>query len=113
MKNPDLTTIISGVIGVALIIAPTVLLLYGAINIVLAGSLFVIAAGLNGYNAALKAPSAQQADQLINALAASGPVNPGPLVQIHNTPAETQVSSAALPAQAPRQMPQPILMPGI
>lgn len=110
MKNPDLTTIGSIIISVVLLIMTTVLLLYGIITFTSAGYILAGVFALNGFSGALKAPSAQQAEQLIGALANSAPVAHVPLVTItHNAPMEAQVSSTALPGQT-RIEPQPTVL---
>src|SRR2546421_4390659 len=111
MKSSDLTTIISGVLGVVLLAMATVILLYAPSYIVFAGSLVVGALGLNGYNAALLAPSPKQGEQVASALAAAAPQVP--LVNIvhpASSAPETLVSSAAMP-KVEQQGPRPITMP--
>jgi hypothetical protein len=110
--NPDLITIGNIVISVALLAAMVVLLVYGTITFISGGLYFLfLVAALNGIAIPLGLMG-KQASQLTDALATSAPVAQVPLVTItHNTPVETQVSSAALPTQAPRQAPQPIILP--
>src|SRR6266567_7001383 len=111
MKNSDLTTIISGVLGVVLLAMATVVLLYAPAYIVFAGSLVVGALGLNGYNAALLAPSPKQGDQIAQAVAAAAPQVP--LVNIVHpatSAPDIQVSSASIPP-VQQQGPRPITFP--
>jgi hypothetical protein len=110
MKNSDLTTIISGVIGVVLIAMATVVILYEPGNIIFAGSLVAGALGLNGYNAALLAPSPKQGEQIAQAVAAAAPQVP--LVNITHpasTAPDIQVSSSAMP-KVEQQGPRPIML---
>ncbi len=110
MKSSDLTTIISGVIGVVLIAMATVVILYEPGNIIFAGSLVAGALGLNGYNAALLAPSPKQGEQIAQAVAAAAPQVP--LVNITHpatSAPDIQVSSAAMP-KVEQQGPQPIML---
>src|SRR6266571_2537802 len=110
MKSSDLTTIISGVLGVALIAMAAVVLLYEPTNIVFAGSLIVGALGLNGYNAALLAPSPKQGELVASALAAAAPQVP--LVNIVHpatSAPDIQVSSSAMPP-VQQQGPRPIML---
>ncbi len=110
MKNSDLTTIISGVLGVVLLAMATVVLLYAPAYIVFAGSLVVGALGLNGYNAALLAPSPKQGEQIAQAVAAAAPQVP--LVNIvhpASSAPDIQVSSAAMP-KVEQQGPRPIVL---
>jgi hypothetical protein len=111
MKNSDLTTIISGVLGVVLIAMATVVILYEPGNIIFAGSLVAGALGLNGYNAALLAPSPKQGEQIAQAVAAAAPQVP--LVNITHPASsapDIQVSSSAIP-KVEQQGPQPIVLP--
>ena len=111
MKNSDLTTIISGVLGVVLLAMATVVLLYAPAYIIFAGSLVVGALGLNGYNAALLAPSPKQGEQIAQAVAAAAPQVP--LVNIvhpASSAPDIQVSSSAMPP-VQQQGPQPIMFP--
>lgn len=111
-SNPDLTTIGNIVVSVAALATMAALLITKSVDITTAGYFLAFVAALNGFTGALKAPSPQQAEQLVTALAASGPINPGPLVQIHTAPAtDTQVSGMALPG-SPRT-PQPITLPQV
>jgi hypothetical protein len=110
MKNSDLTTIISGVIGVVLIAMATVVILYEPGNLIFAGSLVAGALGLNGYNAALLAPSPKQGEQIAQAVAAAAPQVP--LVNITHPASsapDIQVSSASMPP-VQQQGPQPIML---
>jgi hypothetical protein len=114
-SNPDLTTIGNIVVSVAALAAMTALLITKSIDLTVAGYFLAFVAALNGFTGALKAPSPQQASDLVTALAASGPINPGPLVQItHPTTSapDIQVSSAALPP-IQQQGPQPIILPQV
>jgi hypothetical protein len=110
MKNSDLTTIISGVLGVVLIAMATAVILYEPGNLIFAGSLVAGALGLNGYNAALLAPSPKQGEQIAQAVAAAAPQVP--LVNITHpatSAPDIQVSSSAMPPV--QQGPQPIVFP--
>jgi hypothetical protein len=111
MKNSDLTTIISGVLGVVLIAMATAVILYEPGNLIFAGSLVAGALGLNGYNAALLAPSPKQGEQIAQAVAAAAPQVP--LVNITHPASsapDIQVSSSAMP-KVEQQGPQPIVFP--
>jgi hypothetical protein len=111
MKNSDLTTIISGVLGVVLIAMATAVILYEPGNIIFAGSLVAGALGLNGYNAALLAPSPKQGEQIAQAVAAAAPQVP--LVNITHPASsapDIQVSSSTVPP-VQQQGPRPITLP--
>jgi hypothetical protein len=111
MKSSDLTTIISGVLGVVLIAMATAVILYEPGNLIFAGSLVAGALGLNGYNAALLAPSPKQGEQIAQAVAAAVPQVP--LVNITHPASsapDIQVSSSAMPP-VQQQGPQPIMFP--
>ena len=85
--NNPLTEISLVVVAALLVIGGVVLLFVSKIDIAFASSMFILAAGLLGFNGALKAPSSAQQQSLVNLLAThTHPVPPPPTLLSAQTP---------------------------
>jgi hypothetical protein len=100
-NNPLVTEISLVVVAVLLVIGGVVLLLLSKIDVAFASSMFILAAGLLGFNGALKAPSSAQQQSLVNLLATH--THPAPPAQ----PTPPQGGSVIAPPVQPQFVPDP------